>query len=75
MFCQLENNLICPRRLYLFIYDLRKLSNQAEIKVIKVQTNILFAGELTVWVMVQNQSGRRGSEVCTSACGFHLNPG
>lgn len=48
MFCQLENSLICTRRLYLFIYDLRKLSNQAEIKVIKVQTNILFAGELTV---------------------------
>lgn len=36
-----------PHHLYLFIYDLWKLSNQAEIKVIKVQTNILLAGELT----------------------------
>lgn len=63
-----------PHRLYLFIYDLRKLSNQAEIKVIKVQTNILFTGELTISVMVRNQSGTRGSRSVYVFVGFTPTP-
>lgn len=62
-----------PNRLYLFIYDLRKLGNQADIKAIKVQTKVLSTGELTVWVMVHGKSGTRGFEVCIYGCGLHLN--